>query len=86
MAAKLLELAERFGETTGGASGGGGAGIDLVLPMTQGELATWVASSRESVNKVLGVFRDQRLIRLDGQHIAILDQRGLRRWLASARV
>ncbi len=86
VAAKLLELAERFGETTGGASGGGGAGIDLVLPMTQGELATWVASSRESVNKVLGVFRDQRLIRLDGQHIAILDQRGLRRWLASARV
>lgn len=86
VAAKLLELTERFGETTSGGSGGGGAGVDLVLPMTQAELATWVASSRESVNKVLGVFRDQRLIRLDGQRIVIVDQRGLRKWLVSARV
>lgn len=86
VAAKLLELAGRFGETTGGASGRDVAGIDLVLPMTQAELATWVASSRESVNKVLGVFRDQRLIRLEGQRIVIVDQRGLRKWLVSARV
>lgn len=86
VAAKLLDLAEHFGEKSGQAEGRGGAAIEILLPLTQGELATWVASSRESVNKVLGVFRDQGLIRLDGQRILIVDQRGLRKWLASARV
>lgn len=86
VAAKLLDLAERFGETAEGARVGGDVRINLILPMTQGELATWVASSRESVNKVLGVFRDQGLIWLDGQRIVIVNQNGLRKWLVSAGV
>ena len=50
-------------------------GLDLHL--TQGELATWVAASRESVNKVLSSFREQGLIAMDGQQITILDREGL---------
>ncbi len=69
VAAKLLELGERFGDKERG------AGLDLRL--TQGELATWVAASRESVNKVLSQFRDQGLIAVDGQEITILDRGGL---------
>jgi CRP-like cAMP-binding protein len=69
VAAKLLELGERFGTVGGGSVVG--------LRMTQGELATWVVSSRESVNKVLSNFRDQGLIAVDGQEITILDRRGL---------
>ncbi|NIV38152.1 MAG: helix-turn-helix domain-containing protein, partial [Anaerolineae bacterium] len=43
------------------------------------ELASWVAASRESVNKALVAFRDQGLIEVEGQRITILDRRGLRR-------
>lgn len=77
VAAKLLDLAEQNAVLAPG---------DILLPMTQSELAAWVASSRESVNKVLGVFRDQGLIRLEGQRIAIVDKRGLRAWLVAGTV
>ena len=69
VAAKLLELGERYT--------GQGHGSELDLRLTQGELATWVAASRESVNKVLSQFRDQGLIAVDGQEITILDREGL---------
>ncbi len=69
VAAKLLELGRRYG--------GEGHGIEVDLRLTQGELATWVAASRESVNKVLSSFRDQGLIAVDGQEVTILDREGL---------
>ena len=71
VAAKLLELADRYGVKK--------EGIEIELRLTQAELATWVAASRESVNKVLGTFRDQGLIEVEGQRITILDRRGLER-------
>jgi len=46
--------------------------------MTQGDLATWVGASRESVNRTLSEFRTQGLISIEGQHITIVNQRGLR--------
>lgn len=73
VAAKLLELADRYslrGET-----------IEIELRLTQTELASWVAARRESVNKVLGIFRDQGLIGIDGHRITILDRPGLERWI-----
>ena len=45
--------------------------------LTQAELAGWVASSRETVNKVLSALRDQGLIALIGQKITILNRPGL---------
>lgn len=71
VAAKLLELADRYGVKKDG--------IEIDLRLTQAELATWVVATRESVNKVLGTFRDQGLIRVEGQRITILDMPGLRR-------
>jgi CRP-like cAMP-binding protein len=59
-----------------------GEGTVLDLRLTQGELATWVAASRESVNKVLSSFRDQGLIAVDGQGITILDRAGLENRIA----
>lgn len=73
VATKLLELADRYGVEAEGE----GTAIDLRL--TQAELATWVAATRESVNKVLRAYRDQGLIGADGQRITILDRQGLER-------
>jgi CRP/FNR family transcriptional regulator/CRP/FNR family cyclic AMP-dependent transcriptional regulator len=71
VAAKLLELADRYGVQT--------AGIEIELRLTQAELASLVGATRESVNKVLGAFRDQGLIEVQGQRITILDRPGLKR-------
>jgi CRP/FNR family cyclic AMP-dependent transcriptional regulator len=71
VAAKLLELADRYGVQR--------EGIEIELRLTQAELASWVVASRESVNKALVAFRDQGLIEVEGQRITILDRRGLKR-------
>ncbi|MBM4466212.1 MAG: Crp/Fnr family transcriptional regulator [Chloroflexi bacterium] len=71
VAAKLLELADRYGVKKDG--------IEIDLRLTQAELATSVATTRESVNKVLGTFRDQGLIEVEAQRITILDLPGLKR-------
>ena len=73
VAAKLLELADRYGMEKDGGE------IEIELRLTQAELAGWVGASRESVNKVLGAFRDQGLIEVEGKTISILNQRRLRR-------
>lgn len=86
VAAKLLALAERNIDRGGVGQDTIVVQSDILLPMTQGELATWVAASRESVNKVLGIFRDQGLIRLEGQRIVIVDKRALQLWLIAGRV
>lgn len=72
VAAKLLELADRYGVQKEGAE-------EIELRLTQAKLASWVAASRESVNKVLGTLRDQGLIEIKGQRITILDRPGLKR-------
>jgi CRP/FNR family transcriptional regulator/CRP/FNR family cyclic AMP-dependent transcriptional regulator len=71
VAAKLLELAERYGVQR--------EGIEIELRLTQAELASWVGTSRESVNKVLGTFRGQGLIEVEGRKITILDRQGLKK-------
>ena len=71
VAMRLLDLAGRYGT--------GEDGTELDLRLTQTELATWVAATRESVNKVLGTFRDQGLIAVEGQKITVLDLEGLER-------
>ncbi len=71
VAAKLLELADRYGVQK--------EGIEIELRLTQTELASWVGATRESVNKVLGTFRDYGLIEVEGQRVIILDRPGLKR-------
>ena len=71
VAARLLDLDDRFGAS--------GRGTPVALNLTQGELACWVAASRESVNKVLVGLRTRGLIDVQGHQITILDWRQLER-------
>lgn len=71
VAARLLDLAARCGVDEDG--------MEIDLGLTQSELATWVAASRERVNRALRVLRKKRLITVEGQRITILDRRRLER-------
>jgi CRP/FNR family transcriptional regulator len=54
----------------------GGVRIDLAL--TQSDLASLVGTTRESVNKAMGVFRRQGLVRMQRGHMVIVDADALR--------
>ena len=51
--------------------------IRLRAPLTQGDLAAMVGCTRQSVNKLLGLFTDDGLIRLDRDGIVVIDLDGL---------
>jgi CRP-like cAMP-binding protein len=53
--------------------------IRLKAPLTQGDLAAMIGCTRQSVNKLLGIFTDDHLIRLDRDSIVVLDLDGLGR-------
>lgn len=71
ISATLLDLADRYG-------GSLSEGVEIRLRLTQAELATYVAASRESVNKALSMLRDRGLVRIDGPYIVLLDVPALR--------
>lgn len=73
VAARLVELADRYGR----ADGTGATVIDL--PITQEELASWVGSSREGVNKALHTLRGLRWVETERRAITVLDMEALRR-------
>ena len=52
-------------------------GNALDLPISQGDLASLVGSSRGHVNRALAKMREQGLIRVEGEKIYILDREGL---------
>jgi CRP/FNR family transcriptional regulator len=72
VAACLLDLAEHHGQPVD-------AGVVVQSHLTQAELASYAGATRESVNKALGILRDEGLIRQEGQTLTILDVDGLRR-------
>ena len=69
---RLVELAERFGE-----SGGEGVHIDLVI--SQEELAGWTGSSREAAIRALRSLRELGWIATSRRSITVLDLAELRR-------
>jgi CRP-like cAMP-binding protein len=71
VAARLVELAERFGAPVSG-------GIQIALPLSQDELAGWVGSSREAVSKALGTLRSASLIRTSRLRVVVLNLEALR--------
>jgi CRP/FNR family transcriptional regulator, cyclic AMP receptor protein len=73
LAARLARLAEEQGRSAGDGD------IRLDGPITQGELAAMVGSTRQSVNKLLGFFVDDGLIRIERDAIVIQDLAGLQR-------
>ena len=74
LASRLVRLA---GET--GASRLADGSVRLAGPLTQGDLAAMIGCTRQSVNKLLGLFSDDALIRLERDRIVILDLDGLKR-------
>jgi CRP/FNR family transcriptional regulator, cyclic AMP receptor protein len=52
-------------------------GIRLRTNLTQGDLAAMVGCTRQSVNKLLGQFTDDGLIRLEREGIVVTDLEGL---------
>ena len=73
LAARLARLASEQGQPADGGD------IRLDGPITQGELAAMVGSTRQSVNKLLGFFVDDGLIRIERDSIVILDLPALQR-------
>jgi CRP/FNR family transcriptional regulator, cyclic AMP receptor protein len=69
---RLVELAERFGE-----SGEDGVHVDLAI--TQEELAGWTGSSREAVIKALRTLRELGWIETRRRGVTLLDVETLRR-------
>lgn len=68
----LAELADEHGRVTS-------AGIDIDIPLTQQELASLIASSRESIVRSLRSLRSRRLVTTARRRITIRDLAGLRR-------
>jgi CRP/FNR family transcriptional regulator, cyclic AMP receptor protein len=71
LAARLVRLANEGGTQLGD------GGIRLRTNLTQGDLAAMVGCTRQSVNKLLGQFTDDGLIRLDREGIVVTDLDGL---------
>jgi len=69
---RLLELAERFGV----AAPDGTLGVDM--PISQEELASWAAASRESTARALRTLRELGLIETHRKRMVVLDADGLR--------
>ena len=53
--------------------------VRLAGPLTQGDLAAMIGCTRQSVNKLLGLFSDDGLIRLERDRIIVVDLDGLKR-------
>jgi CRP/FNR family cyclic AMP-dependent transcriptional regulator len=70
VAARLIELCERYGDHTGSA-------IQIGLPLTQDDLGSWTASSRASVAGALRTMREQGWIRTERRQITVLDLEAL---------
>jgi CRP/FNR family cyclic AMP-dependent transcriptional regulator len=66
VAARLIELCERYGDHTD-------SGIEIVLPVTQDDLGSWTAASRASVAGALRTMRDQGWSRTERRRITVLD-------------
>ncbi len=71
VAHRLVELAERYGVPADD-------GIRIDLPISQRELAGWVGSSREAVNKAFQQLEVRGLIVVERRQLTILDLDGLR--------
>jgi CRP-like cAMP-binding protein len=69
---RLLELAERFGVSAADGT------LNVEMPVSQEELASWAAASRESTARALRTLRELRLIETHRKRLVVLDVEGLR--------
>jgi CRP-like cAMP-binding protein len=71
LASRLARLATESGRTLPDGT------IRLGAPLTQADLAAMIGCTRQSVNKLLGMFTDDGLIRLDRDTVVIRNLEGL---------
>jgi CRP/FNR family transcriptional regulator, cyclic AMP receptor protein len=72
VAARLLELAERFGSARGDGA------TDVMVPLAQEDLASWSASSVESTSRALRTLRQLGVIETGRRRITVVDLDRLR--------
>lgn len=72
VAARLVELCERYGERTE-------SGMEIRLPITQADLGSWTASSLAGVASALQAMRARGWIRTGRRRITVLDLGALER-------
>jgi CRP/FNR family cyclic AMP-dependent transcriptional regulator len=72
VAARILELCERFGEPTE-------RGVSVDLPMSQEELGGWTGCSREAASKALQTMRALGWLETRRRSIVVLDLEALRK-------
>jgi CRP/FNR family cyclic AMP-dependent transcriptional regulator len=72
LAHRLVELGERFGTQ-------GDGGIEVDLPFSQEDLASWVGASREAVSKALQTLRSLGIVETGRRRVTVLDLPALRR-------
>ncbi len=71
LARKLLELAQGNGRVVAD-------GVRIDMALTQSDLASLIGATRESTNKALGHFKRSGIIRIEQNHITIVDPDALR--------
>jgi CRP/FNR family cyclic AMP-dependent transcriptional regulator len=74
---RLAARLSRLAATQGRVAPDGTTRLDA--PLTQSDLAAMIGATRQSVNKLLGLFVDDGLLRLERDAIVILDREGLQR-------
>lgn len=74
---RLAARLSRLAATDGRVAADGTTRLDA--PLTQSDLAAMIGATRQSVNKLLGLFVDDGLLRLERDAIVILDREGLER-------
>lgn len=72
LAQRLVELCERFGTQSE-------RGVEVSLPFSQEELASWVGASREGVSKAFQLLRSLRIVETGRRRVTVLDLAALRR-------
>jgi CRP-like cAMP-binding protein len=71
VAVRLVDLAERYGQP-------GEDGLRIDLPLTQDELADWIAVSRPAAARALAELRNAGLVTTGRRAISVTDAAGLR--------
>ncbi|MEX1156602.1 MAG: Crp/Fnr family transcriptional regulator [Chloroflexota bacterium] len=71
LAARLMELAERFGQPSGD-------GVAIDARLTQQELADMIGTSRETLAMTISSLRERGVLEMQNQRVVIHDVEGLR--------
>lgn len=66
VAGRIVELADRYGREVE-------SGLLIDLPLSQEEMATWVGTTREGVNRALHTFRDLGWVETERRMITVLN-------------